>query len=49
MANASTIYANAYGWGDEQCSHNFTSICETMREWLDAPLQLRVSVVNGVK
>jgi hypothetical protein len=49
VANASTIYANAYGWGDEQCSHNFTSICETMREWLDAPLQLRVSVVNGVK
>lgn len=29
VANASTMYSNAHG-----CGRNFTSICETMREWL---------------
>jgi hypothetical protein len=40
VANSSTGYRNAYGWGDERCSTNMTSICKTQREWLGLAAQL---------
>ena len=36
VGNSTLIYSNAYGWGDEQCGANRTSICETMRACLAA-------------
>jgi hypothetical protein len=31
VANASIGYQNAYGWGDETCEQNMTSVCKTQR------------------
>jgi hypothetical protein len=36
VANASLAYQNAYGWGDEACELNMTSICKTQRGCLCA-------------